>query len=97
MIPCRCRYEYFCQAPLGTAINVPDPELRPLLAARLAAEALAAPNLAAHERSALIRSLVPVAITAPTALDTVLSRLLLAEKPAEPSTLDTLAALEFIP
>ena len=59
-------------------VRVPDPEFTPLLAARLGAEALIAPDLLPHERVELIRWLVPVAVSNPTALDTVLMRLLLA-------------------
>ena len=83
--------------PAGTPIHVPDPGLAPLLAARLAAEALVAPGLSAAERVALIRSLVPVAAANPTALDTVLARLLLAERPADSAILGRLAALAPMP
>jgi hypothetical protein len=79
--------------PTGTTVNVPDPGLAPLLAARLAAEALATPEPPPPERAALIRSLVPVAVADLTALDTVLSRLLLAERPSNLAILDALAAL----
>lgn len=61
--------------PDDTVINVPDPGMAPLLAARLAAEVLVTPNLGATERVVLIRSLVPLAAANPTALDTVLARL----------------------
>jgi hypothetical protein len=65
------------QPPLPPWIDVPDPEMAPLVAARLAAEALVV-DLAAEERVNLLWSLVPVAAANPTALDTVLSRLLVA-------------------
>jgi hypothetical protein len=58
---------------------------------------LVAPGLADGVRGALIRSLVPVAAANPTALDTVLARLLLAERPADPATLQELAALAPVP
>ena len=61
-----------------TEINIPEPDFVPLLAARFAAEALAAENLTAARRTALIQLLVPLATTNVTARDTVLSRLLLA-------------------
>jgi hypothetical protein len=83
--------------PAGTPIHVPDPGLAPLLAARLAAEALVAPELSAAERVALIRSLVPVAALNPTALDTVLARLLLAERPTDSAILGRLAVLAPMP
>ena len=41
----------------------------------------------------VIRSLVPVAAANPTALDTVLARLLLAERPADAAIVDRLAEL----
>jgi hypothetical protein len=62
--------------PVGAEVNIPDPDFLPLLAARFAAEVLALP-LPAARRSVLIQSLVPPATSNPTALDTVLSRLLL--------------------
>jgi hypothetical protein len=61
------------------------------------AEALVAPELSAAERVALIRLLLPVAVTNPTALDTVLPRLLLAERPTDPAILGRLAALAPMP
>jgi hypothetical protein len=83
--------------PAGTPIHVPDPGLAPLLAARLATEALIAKGLSAAERVALIRSLVPVAAANPTALDTVLARLLLAERPTDAAILTRLAELAPMP
>ncbi|RME49694.1 MAG: hypothetical protein D6791_00105 [Chloroflexi bacterium] len=77
--------------PDGAEVNVPDPEFAPLLAARFAAEALADSTMAGDERVALIQSLVPVAASNPTALDAVLSRLLLAARPADTEALDALA------
>jgi hypothetical protein len=63
--------------PPGTWIRIPDPGLRPLLAVHLAARVMADPALE-DERSALIRSLVPAASGNPTALDSLLSYLLIA-------------------
>lgn len=76
--------------PAGTQVNVPDPGFTPLLAARLSAEALADPMLMYQERVAIIQSLVPAAVANVTALDTVLSRLLLAAEPDEKRRLDSL-------
>ena len=76
--------------PEATAVNVPDPGFPPLLAARFAAEALADPALSPDRRVTLIQSLVPVAAANPTALATVLSRLLLAVRPGGRVTLDVL-------
>jgi hypothetical protein len=79
--------------PAGTMVNVPDPRMPALLAARFAAQALVDNTLGAPERVALIWSLVPVAVVNATALDAVLARLLLALAPTDPQTL---AALEQI-
>jgi hypothetical protein len=79
--------------PSGERIYVPDPGLAPLLAARLAAEALVASRMSDSVRAALIQSLVPVAAANPTTLDTVLARLLLAAQPSDPLVLERLAAL----
>jgi hypothetical protein len=83
--------------PAGTPIHVPDPGLAPLLAARLAAEMLVAPGLSTEERVAVIRSLVPVAAANATALDTVLARLLLVERPVDPAILGRIAELAPMP
>jgi hypothetical protein len=78
------------QPPLPPWVDVPDPEVAPLVAARLAAEALVS-DLSAEERVHLVRSLVPVAAANPTALDTVLSRLLVAAAPLlAPASLEAL-------
>lgn len=76
--------------PEGTRIGVSDPAFAPLVAARLAARALVAHSLPTAERVRLIQSMVPVAATNPTALDSVLSRLLLAAKPLDPTALRSL-------
>jgi len=78
--------------PVGMPLWVPDPDFLPFLAARLAAEALAAPGLSAAERTALIQRLIPLAVENRTALDTVASRLLLAALPQDVSTLAALGS-----
>jgi hypothetical protein len=64
----------------GTPVLIPDPGLAPLLAIHFAAAVLADQNLAG-DRASLIQSLVPNALPNPTALDTVLSYLLIAVAP----------------
>jgi hypothetical protein len=59
-------------------VCIPDPDFAPFLAARLAAGVLANRALRPHVRVELIRLLVPIAVSNPTALDVVLMRLLLA-------------------
>ncbi len=76
-----------------TRVNIPDPGFPPLLAARIAAQALADRALSDRERAAAIRSLVPAAVSNPTALDVVLARLLLAERPHDRPMLDALSSL----
>jgi hypothetical protein len=79
--------------PDGTEVNVPDPELAPLIAARLAAEVAVADWLFPDEKRAMIQSLVPATIHDRTALDVVLGRLLLAGLPSDPALLDRLMPL----
>jgi hypothetical protein len=79
--------------PAGTLIAVPDAKFAPLLAARFAAEVLVHDGLTAAEREGLIRTLVPIATGNPTALDTVLVRLLLAARPEAPNVLDAIASV----
>jgi hypothetical protein len=67
----------------GTQVNVPDPDFRPLLASRLAAEALVA-NLPRTRVVQLVQSLVPLAAADPTCMDSCLSRLVLAIAAARP-------------
>jgi hypothetical protein len=62
----------------GEIVRVPDPSFPALLAARLSAQVVVDDSFDAAQRSRSIRSLVPIALSNPTALDTVLSRLLLA-------------------
>jgi hypothetical protein len=65
----------------GDEVSVPDPGLVPHLAARLAAETLAQAGGAPlpPRRLQLLRALVPYAVLSPTALDAVLTRLVLAD------------------
>jgi hypothetical protein len=77
--------------PVGAEVDVPDPEFTPLLAARLAAEVLAADRQLPDWRAALIQLLVPTAASDPTALSVVLARLLLAARPSDPGVLADLA------
>lgn len=78
---------------LGAEVRIPDRGLATLLAARFAAEALSQPALAQPDQVELIQKLVPVAAANPTALDAVLSRLLLAARPTGPALLDELLRL----
>jgi hypothetical protein len=67
---------------------MPDPGLAPQLAAHLAALVLAETALPGTEQTRLIQQLVPAAVSNPTALDTVLSRLLLAARIDDLGTLE---------
>ena len=69
-------------------IRVPDPRFAPLLAAYFASRVLASGILKPLERAGLILRLVPVAVANRTALDTVLSRLVLAFGHPERKLLD---------
>ncbi|TCM45149.1 ATP-binding protein [Kribbella sp. VKM Ac-2568] len=60
--------------PDGSWVVVPDPAFAPMMATWLSAEVLAA-NLPEIETTALIARFVPVALSNPTALDTLLARL----------------------
>ncbi|HWF87570.1 MAG TPA: hypothetical protein VN659_02010 [Pyrinomonadaceae bacterium] len=64
----------------GTPVLIPDPGLAPLLAIHFAAATLADASLKG-QRASLIQALVPMAVANPTALDTVLSYLLIAVAP----------------
>ena len=77
----------------GTEINVPDPEFAPLVAARLAAEVVAADWLFPNEKRAMIQSLVIMAIHDRTAMDAVLARLLLAAASGDLALLERLLPL----
>lgn len=83
----------------GEAVAVPDPGLIPHIAARLAAEILAQAGNAplSAERLQLLRALVPYAVISPTALDAVLTRLVLAQaRSAAPTELAEATALEAV-
>ncbi|HJQ33100.1 MAG TPA: hypothetical protein VJ866_13010 [Pyrinomonadaceae bacterium] len=76
--------------PDGAEVNVPDPGFATQLAARFAAEILADENLDDVTRVNLVRPLVPLAAANSTAVDCVLSRLLLAARPADATSLANL-------
>jgi hypothetical protein len=83
----------------GDEVAVPDPGFLPHLAARLAAETLARAGHAplTPARLKLLRSLVPYAVPSPTALDAVLTRLVLAQaRRGTPPDLAEAAALETV-
>jgi hypothetical protein len=83
----------------GDPVAVPDPGFAPHLAARLAAATLAqaGPWPLPPERLQLLRSLVPHALASPTALDAVLTRLVLAQaRRATPPDLAEAAALDAV-
>ncbi|MDD5266650.1 MAG: hypothetical protein PHO08_05925 [Methylococcales bacterium] len=71
----------------NTPIRVPDPGLAPLLAVHFAARALADDSLE-EEHGELFRALVPFATRDPTALDSLLSYLLIASDPDDPEVLE---------
>ncbi len=71
----------------NTLVRVPDPGIAPLLAIHLAARTFADDSLE-DERATLIRTLVPVATVNPTALDTILSYLLMAAQPEDEDLLE---------
>ena len=73
----------------GAQIRVPERKFAPLMAARLAAEVLADPAIPKKDRNVLIRRLVPRAADNPTAMYTLLSRLLLATEPDHTSVAAT--------
>jgi hypothetical protein len=78
-------------------VAVPDPGFVPHTAARLAAEILAQAGSAPlpAERLQLLRMLVPYAVLSPTALDAVLTRLVLAQaRRAAPPEISEAIALE---
>jgi hypothetical protein len=85
------RWKPDADLPEGTEVRIPDPELLPVIAARLAAEALARKDLPVAQRVRALQLLASPAARNPTALDTVLGRLLLA---ARPQNLAILGALQ---
>ncbi len=85
------RYAVDDTLPGGTPIRVPDPGFAPLLAVHLGARALA-DDVLAEERTALLRALVPVAAANATALDTVLSYLIVTADLQDADLVDEIAA-----
>jgi hypothetical protein len=77
--------------PDRTLIRVPDPGFAPLLAVHFAARALADDSIQ-DDCAGLIRQLVPVAVSNPTALDSVLSYLLIAAQPEDGELMEELVA-----
>lgn len=77
----------------GTRVNVPDPEMLPLIAARLSAEVVAGAPRNPDDKVRLLQALVPVAVPNLTALDTVLARLMLTGCPGDAPSLDHLKAI----
>ena len=61
----------------GQEIAIPDPGLAPLVASCLTTEAAVAPDLPRTRRAAIIKSLIPLALTDALCLDTILARYLL--------------------
>lgn len=73
----------------GCEVLVPDPEMVPLVATRIAAEALVDASLSsARERARQIQRLIPLAASNTTALDTVLARFVLASSPLPSAMLE---------
>ena len=66
------------QLPPGTVVRLPDAGFAPWLAARFAADVLTDATVSSYDKVDLIKRMVPIAALSPTALDTVLARLLLA-------------------
>ena len=79
------------ELPKTVAANIHNFTGRTWLAARFSAAALIDASLSVEERVALIQSLAPVAAMNSTALNTVLSRMLLAARPQDATALDELA------
>jgi hypothetical protein len=77
----------------GTDVAIPDPKFAPLLAAHLSAEVLVQSGLSLDKRVNLIRRLIPVALANPTALGTVLARLVFALDSPPLDVLDELLPL----
>jgi NACHT domain len=78
--------------PEGTQVRIPDPGFVPLLAAYLSAAVLAESKVSDTRRAELIQILVPNSVANPTALDTVLARLLIAARPTDKQTLAALTS-----
>jgi hypothetical protein len=77
----------------GQEINVPDSKFSAILAARFAADVVIRTVLSKEERGTLLSRLVPAAAPNPTALDTVLYRLVLTVRPTDEKVLSSLVAL----
>jgi hypothetical protein len=71
-------------------VRVPDPGFAPLLAVHLGARTFVEAALD-DQRGALVRTLVPVAVSNPTALDTLLSYLLIAAQPDDLELLEDIS------
>lgn len=80
--------------PQGAAVNIPDPAFAPLLAARLAAEALA--TLPEAQLSETLRRLLQLARPDATAMSTVAARLLLADQSVTAEAIERLRAAKRI-
>jgi hypothetical protein len=78
--------------PPGGRVRVPDPEYRPLVAARIAAEILRRVDLPADDRRRSLQRLVPVSAAHTTTLDLVLARLLLLVSPSAPADIERICA-----
>ena len=79
--------------PAAARVNIPDPEMLPLIAARLSAEVVAEGQWSRDKRVQLLQALVPVSSANLTTLDTVLARLMLVGCPADQGNLDQIQAL----
>jgi hypothetical protein len=75
----------------NTMVRVPDPGFAPLLAVHFAARSLADKSLE-DERGELLLALVPVATANATALDSLLSYLLIAKDPDDPELLEEIVS-----
>ncbi len=83
--------DVFEPLPPGTNVVVPDSEFAALLAARISAELIARTDLDVMSRRLALQRLATVAARNRTALDTVLTRLLLVDPNASTGWLDQLA------
>jgi len=81
------------QLKAGDKVALPYADFASLLAARLAAECAMVDGLDGEQRASLMTRLLPVAVSNPTALDTLISRLLIVAGRADDNTLKILEAL----
>ncbi len=79
--------------PAGAQVSIPDPEMLPIIAARLSVEIVAEGLWDREQRLRLLQGLVPVAAANLATLDTVLARLMLVSGTAEQGMLDKLQEL----